>query len=588
MPATRLRLRPDAYFVPDADGVALINDVGSMRIRGAGSVPLIRWTFDVLDGSRDTAELRGELPPGAAAAFDRLVAALERAGFALPVETHRPAPAWAAERYPDHLAYLGQYPGSPVDRFERLRTRRVAVLGGGALARALAGACADLGFGRVVVQDGPTVRDVIATASARDPGRRWSIVGRPADTAAELWPHDDVRTADAVLLGSDMLTPGQLTAGLPAGTPDRPVAWIARLGGTVAAVADRGEACADCLVAAAEVPPATGGPVAAPAATLAALFVGDAVFRALAGLPPRPTTVALVDELTLTTSVHPSVRMPGCARPGRTTGHRPDGPVRSDVPDPRPGPLDAEHDRIVGIVRGWTDPVTGPLREVGEDDLDQIVLAGSRCTIRLDGEPVRYLCRGVSARETRNQVVLDALAGWAARRGAAPPGAAVAAGWSTAEARYRAVLTAAATLPAAGRPDRLADPVAATGPWRPLLAVHAPCPEVVLEPLRGGLFRATAAGRTAVAASRTAAVAEALIAVVAAQLDRDTVGGTALPSTVIGVARLMPAAATWSQALDAVLNVGLPDATFTDLTAQLPFAAGGACVVACALAEPAR
>jgi hypothetical protein len=87
--------------------------------------------------------------------------------------------------------------------------------------------------------------------------------------------------------------------------------------------------------------------------------------------------------------------------------------VRPDIPSPedRAELIDLQ-DEIVACTAQWTDEITGPLLYVGEADLVQLPLSASRCRVRAPGsQPYRpsassFVCRGISARETRNQVVL--------------------------------------------------------------------------------------------------------------------------------------------------------------------------------------
>ncbi|WP_016697823.1 hypothetical protein [Actinoalloteichus spitiensis] len=258
--------------------------------------------------------------------------------------------------------------------------------------------------------------------------------------------------------------------------------------------------------------------------------------------------------------------------------------VRPDVPRAEdPAELVAEADRIVAVTARWTDSVTGPLLAVGEGDLDQLPLAASSCQVvapestACDPRTRLLVCRALSAREARHQVVLRAVEWLAARTARALGQTAplvLGAGWTVHEARLRAryAAVAASRVPTAGRWEPAADLSTADTPARRFLvralagSDRAWCGVAWDDPV-GGLRRVrvrTAAGTTHPGTGLTAdhAIDNALLAALAAGSEDagDTVGWLAPPT------------ATWTEAARRASPPG-SDA-LSDVTGLLPFADG--------------
>jgi hypothetical protein len=192
-------------------------------------------------------------------------------------------------------------------------------------------------------------------------------------------------------------------------------------------------------------------PPAPPATALACNHLVHALFLYRTEAEGDPAALATVDSDSLIIQPH---RMPpphpACERHGRREaapwGQEADSPVRPDLPRSNdPSSLGEMQNSIALRIYGLVDKIVGPLIAVGEEDLPQLPLSASRCVARAPSStPARpdsfaIVCRGLSAREARNQAPLFAIervaCGIVGR-----PGTAVGAGWSSAEARFRALL----------------------------------------------------------------------------------------------------------------------------------------------------
>lgn len=580
----RFAVRADAFFVRHDDGVWLRNDHGSFSIRGAGAYDLVETLFAHLDGERTVADLCAGLPTGPSRSVTRLVDALAGNGFLKRIEhpVEHP-PDWMRERYPVHLAFLDHHADRPVSRMTRVLTRPVLCGGSGVALRALLGALAEFGIARVQVVSGdPEAPAVVAGLLERDPHLAWTVDAADLAEVAEFPP------ADEVVLAADDADPAvfaDLQWRLRA--TGRPVAVLGRCAGFVVATAPPAGVgwCWECVhrsVAATPAGDADGLAPAATPATLAALHVAQHVFARLAEVDlDGAGLVTSVEPLAPVVRTHTGRRHPMCRRHGPATTAVVERvePVRPDIPAAQdPAGLIAVSDRIVTATRGWTDPVVGPLLVLGEGGADQLPLSASTCLVADPAERTSrlVLCRAVSPREARNQVVLAALE-WLATRlgehGVGPATAVWGAGWSPAEAWYRAVAAASLALPPASlhwRPaatgDRtvhafLADTLAAEGrAWQ----------STAMEQLPTGMHRARV--RTA-DFEVTAGVG----------VDAEHAVGNALLRAVAGcddsVAHLAPPVATWPEAVTAVRAQGRPCEP-VDLSHLLPFLGAAACLAA--------
>lgn len=619
------RVRADAFYVRQQDGVWLGNNTGSFSVRGQGAYELVSSLFAGLDGERTLQDLYGNVPERARRSVVSLVNALLRNGLIKEVShPAEPVPGWMRERYATHLAFLEHHADRPVTRLQRVRTRRVVCAGRGTALRALLDALRDFGIAQLdVLADGdPDLAPVLEDAAAADPGARWRLhddLG-PAGPAA-LADHPSVDGADVVLLAYDTADAAELAEAqhrLWARGPA--VGILGRCGDFVTAVAPglRTPACWECVhrsLAATAVGDTDGlEPAVAPAA-IGALRLAEHTFVRLADVEPsdgKPvTTVEPLVPVVRNHSVprhpccphHPPLRpesaavpdgtvVPeGTAAPDRTgTASVPEDAVRPDIPAPEDPPARvAVSDRIVAASARLTDPLTGPLLALGEDDLGQLPLSASACRVAdpagsadAPGD-LRVVCRALAPREARNQAVLFALE-WLAERvarqngltpDALPEGYRFGAGWSSAEAHLRARLNAALAAPAGALDWTAAPDGPAVGPPQlgflagALAVEQDPWRSTAVETLPHGVVRAhvrTGSGEstTGVGTHRDQAIGHALSRALARHsTGLDDAAGRGVLETV---AFLAPPVGTWTEALKGPGPRGA-----LDVTGLLPF-----------------
>ncbi|MBB5830115.1 hypothetical protein HDA31_006304 [Micromonospora carbonacea subsp. aurantiaca] len=479
----RLRIRPDAFFVRRPDGVRLSNNAGSFTIRGGGAYRLVAAVFGNLDGERTLDDLVCGLPDVARRSVLELVATLDANGFLGEVRhPTEPVPDRLRQLYPAQLDFLDLHADRPVAQFHRARSAPLLVAGRGVALTALLGALTDFGLARlhlvVTKSDDERVAEVLAAAESRDAQVRYDLHHVDQIQPAELVDRAARLDAPLVLLadeadGDDPTVVSHLaTAQARLRDEGRLLSVLGRCGDFTVALPGGADGCWGCLhrwtAARAAATTADPLPLAAAPAAIAALHLAQHAFTVLAGVPqPAFARITTVEPVAPVVRSHQPRRHPRCpshgpaaTSPRAASRSRPEPSgdendlVRPDVPAPEDtADVLAVADRIVTACAGWTDPVVGPVLALGEEDLDQVPLAGSACRIARPDSSVRtprvtrIVCRAVSPREARNQVVL---AVWEelARELAGPAGLLadgwrVGAGWSRAEARYRARLAVA-------------------------------------------------------------------------------------------------------------------------------------------------
>ncbi|HHO53649.1 MAG TPA: hypothetical protein ENK18_22955 [Deltaproteobacteria bacterium] len=471
----RLKVRPDVFFVRSEDGVWLRNNVGSFSLRGASAYEIVRVLFSRLDGSRtltEACEDLGSLDPQAV--YRRLVVPLIERGFVREVAEASQLSDELRARFPEHVAFLELYVDDPATTLDRVRHQPIACVGSGQHLRAATVALAELGFAdvRLFASEGDPASEVlmvlVEAARHLDGGARWSLHGVPGPFDLEGVIEQAVaeRSGTCVVIATDTSAHADVLS--------RASACASRDGGRAVVIASAGRrvwatpvlsaggACMECIQR--SLPDDGGQPPGPVAISLAAFQAAQRLFCALAGDPvPQDAAITTVDGDTLQIRTHEARRHEGCsihrARALRwlSSADREHGLedmdfVRPDISRPDDGDvMVALQDRVVEVVTGWTDPIAGPLYAVGEEDLDQLPLAASRCRIRAGaGDRPRKVivdCYGYSARETRNQVVLFAIEhlveGLVQGSAERVKLQGVGAGWSFGEAIYRALARAA-------------------------------------------------------------------------------------------------------------------------------------------------
>ncbi|MGY1455955.1 hypothetical protein [Streptomyces sp. SS8] len=606
------RVRADAFYVRQDDGVWLGNNTGSFSVRGQGAYQLVSSLFSNLDGERSLADIYGDLSENARSSVLRLIRVLLHNGFIKEVShPAEPVPDWMRERYATHLAFLEHHADRPVTRLRQVRTRRVVCAGQGIALHAMLDALRESGIARLDVVTGKEDADTAKqSAQVPDSGYRWRLHSTDGDPLESLDDHPACAGADVVLLACDDVTPAALgrvqrllrSRGIPVGV-------LGHCGPFTTAVPPLADAswCWECVYRSIGVPAngdTAGLALSTAPATVGALQLAQQVFALLADVRmPDAESVTTVEPLAPVVRHHTVYQHPCCPHHGReavaltqpaASGDEeragetavPETAVRPDIPMPEDPPERvAVSDRIVVTAAGLTDPLTGPLLALGEGDLSQLPLSASSCrVVHPAGDAdrpaaLRVICRALSPREARNQAVLFAMEQlatrvaeltWPAERDAARYR--FGAGWSLAEARFRARLHAALDAPA-GTPHEAAGPeerpaegtvLAFLAQTLDSLGTGARWRAGELEKPAHGTVRAritTADGATAtgVGTHRDQALAHALARAVAAR----TTSGLG-PRDLEHVAFLAPPVRTWAQTEAA-------DLAAHEVTELLPF-----------------
>jgi hypothetical protein len=466
-----LKVLPDVFFVRSDDGVWLRNSIGSFYVKGAQAYDLVRTLLSQLDGTRTLDEVCKEFTPERRPAlYQRLLYPLMSNGFLLEVQAVAEAvPAWVSERYQEHIAFLERYVDQPVKRLLEVRSRQIICLGSGLILRAITVALADLGFARVRVlaadneTDLALLGNIVAQAGRLDEDSEWILKSLPPAISLQDMLHESAGTsADAILLGVAAMAPAEIADALEILGENGPaVGIVAPAGGLLLAsplLPDKNW-CWECLYrSVVSDSPADPAP---PSAALAGFQVVQRLFCRLAGDPvPEDRQLTTVDCHSLNVQVHTPRQHPSCTRHedggiqseiGISLLEQDDTLVRPDVPTSRDSEESmALQNTIIKTIASWTDRQTGPFLVVDEEDLEQLPLSASRCKMRgpnsrpWASDVQTFECRALAPREARNQSVLWALEWLAAEikgQKGGLQGSVVGAGWSTAEAIYRAWAT---------------------------------------------------------------------------------------------------------------------------------------------------
>ncbi len=457
--ATTLKVRPDVFFVRTADGVWLRNDERSLSITGDVAYDVVRGLFADLATPKTPDALFAGVPERMRARLeDAVLAPLLGAGMLIrlrpPATTPNPE---LVERHADQLAFLERYVDDPVDRFARIRSRSVAVVGTRTLASAALVSAVDLGMRRIRVElagsGAEQVQNIARAAAYRDPSFEFTLRTHAGDASLERLARDAARECDVVLLASGALR-RLAPAALPAGVPLGIVAAHSGLLVVSPVFCAGDDWCLHCLQDA--LPVDEGTELAAPSCALGAFALLQRAFAYCAGPPvPQQSTVLTIRTDTLEVSARAVRPRSGCTsrigeggRASRSRLANGATPTRPDVPlVPQPPDAAAEQERISATVASLTDSLLGPILALGEDDLPQKPLAASRCVLRdAPGTSTSATCCAILAREARTQAVLFACERAARNRGLRDVGA----GWSHDEAVYRALVFRTARRAAPG------------------------------------------------------------------------------------------------------------------------------------------
>jgi hypothetical protein len=392
------KLRSDTLYVPTAEGVYLLNNRGSLTLRGQRLYDWLERLHPYLDGRRTLDELVAGVPPDRGRMVVDLVTLLADRGFVKDTtgdESHTLA-AWEEETYAQEIAFIDYFCDSPGRRFEAFRNRAVLVLGSGLAYVALLRVMLQLGTRALhghntgeVDTPAAWLDDVVAAAALRDPDQ--TVVAEPELSA-------DLSRFGAVVYGSDRPDPGRAgavdTACAAAGVPCGHLvvvgddAWI---GPVVPAGAPARWSDAWWRRARNHDIPLDANVtefLAVPTASIAAGHLGFEVFKHLAGIPDVELagSIRRLDLATLAASTHP---IQPAFRPGGSGPARPDGTGETEAAfrdrHAQARRIEVSEDDFSAAMHDCVDPEVGLLLAVDEDDLVQLPLRVAQARLVVPG-----------------------------------------------------------------------------------------------------------------------------------------------------------------------------------------------------------
>ncbi|HEY7416703.1 MAG TPA: hypothetical protein VH593_16075, partial [Ktedonobacteraceae bacterium] len=535
------KTRADAFFVATADGVWLSNNYGSFSLKGKSSYPLIKFIFSSLDGKKTVEAVCAGLELDKRRVIEHLIETLEQRGFLKHVpQPPEDVPLWAQQLYGDQIDFIDQYANLPFARFMTFRQKHVLCIGRGAALRGLIVALVEAGAGHVEVrpinlspEDEIELTQLTTAATERDPDLQLHICFESSSTTAIHEILSTTEQPDCILFASDEECSTEM------GDLCRQATQANLVFGAVSLIGDHlvtsplfttaSNVCWECMYRSLflpHVPNQTAVRPLAPAPTALACYqlVHNLFCHYTEILQDGEVRCTIVDCDTLVAKTHRIFPHPLCSSlsSNNVTPQqilleqlKSDEPMRPDLPTPEdPSELVQVQDSIVARTAHWTDAMTGPLLYVGEDDLSQVPFATSKCVVRsVHHTPTTinshtFICQGLSARETRNQVVLlglERIARDLAQK--TLPAISIGAGWSPYESIYRALSNASLSWNA--EPDRSISSqtieIAQVKEMRLggyiceiLGSLACPDPQVTIETAPTGFFVATARSEQAI------------------------------------------------------------------------------------------
>lgn len=439
----RPKLKPDVYWVPNAEGVAFIHGGGSLAIRGRSALALIDRLAPFLDGRRSLDQLLDGLPDGKREMVSVLVGSLHKAGMLKDAGVDEPHGLDESEvaAHSAEITYVDYYLDSAARRFEIYRRTPLVCVGSGLTLTALAHAC---------LRSGTLDTTVLVTADAETDLERIEGYGRAAAAADPRQRLLVRRSNDLVEAVEAAGTDGLVlhVADAPAATRARELDRLCRLRGitSIQAVMAGDEAWIGPVstpdtagwesawrrraanLAAPD--PADAGPspwLAGPTAAIVANRVAFLAFRHVTGVAaadpdavdpagPGRDLVSRVDLETLQSRDHRAH-----PHPGAHTVRVEDEGAFKDRYAAFLAATAPEGDAFSGAAAGLYDPALGVFAELDEDDLPQLPLHLCAASVAdpfglLDasGGRIRVLRAGRDFAEARRRTGLAALCAYAA------------------------------------------------------------------------------------------------------------------------------------------------------------------------------
>lgn len=421
------KLKPDVYWVPNAEGVVFIHPSRYLHVKGRTVLPLMDRLAPHLDGSVSLEELVSELPQEKKDMVTTLVTALHEASLVKDAQDDRAHDLGEEElaAYAAEIAYIDYFADSAGWRFQRYRETPVVCVGAGLSLAALVHACLRSGVRTVtalVGEECPTDVERLDEYAERLCDARQTFARRALDDLSAV-----VEAGQAVLHVSDLPMAGRAAelaevcrrSGrvLVQGVMEGDTAWT----GPVSApegwesfwsrrranqAPGAGEAVSDYL--------------AGPTASIVANRVSFLLFRHLTGIAEvtgqRTDSVSRVDLETLQTSEH------------RFHPHPAAEPAEEDTEAAFAeryagflGATELDDQRFSEVVAGCFDPEAGLLGRLAEEEITQLPLFACTVTVSdpftlldLAGGPVTVGGGGPDLRTARHRGATTALLAYAA------------------------------------------------------------------------------------------------------------------------------------------------------------------------------
>jgi hypothetical protein len=354
----RPRLRADVRYVKSPDGVYVHGFAGACTLTGDTSYEWLDRLAPFLTGEHVLDDLVGPLGGDQRAVVEHLVRSLHEQRLLVDALDDVPHTLTEEEQrvYEPEIAFIRYATDSAEHRFERLRSARVALLGGGPVLAAVLEAGLRSGWRRVSFRTGddPDGLRAVARGAMRDRAQDVTVEGGPGlpDDADLLLcvsgSRDDLLAAARASARSGVAVGQVLVGGVEA--------WVTAVGPPARVAA---ESCWRRLVAW-RGEGADGGLLTGPAPGVIAAHLVLSCFQHLTGSPADEPGLTRIDLRDLTARTHRP-------RPYAVTGR-----VRLDAV--------IEPDGFPERVRRLVDDRVGVLGRLDEDDLPQVPLAVCRAS----------------------------------------------------------------------------------------------------------------------------------------------------------------------------------------------------------------
>jgi bacteriocin biosynthesis cyclodehydratase domain-containing protein len=335
------RIRQDVLYAQTPDGVLFHNADHGFHVASTSAYRLAATLMPYLNGELTVAQMCGGLGEAQRQMVARMVSELLERGFvrdtSLDVAPDPALPPEVTKHFAAQIDYIDHYADSPVYRFAKLRSTRVAVVGDDPVARwcvlsLVRNGTAHVGVSASIDRPGNGFVDVRDEMAALD---RLGCPARLHDLPARVRTWDDLAGYDVVLVSEAGAAPSPVPALLGAGIPDGVLLLTATTIGDSVLVgplmsAQRSVCCVCAMlrfganddpgaaaqlwsrlaVGAAQPTSVLGGP---PAAMLGNLLAYEA-FRAVTGaMPAEADDAVIVQRLdTLDAVTEPVVAHPHC------------------------------------------------------------------------------------------------------------------------------------------------------------------------------------------------------------------------------------------------------------------------------------